>query len=285
MKPFYRTISVLTLSAIAASFTGCGSEKPEEVAKEAKEEAKQDYAKTENAVSKMADEATEGAKTAAKTVETKAVEVKEEAEKTMATAVNHVEPTKPAVPETKAPVASSMSSLQQQLTEQLGTQAAAQLESSLDSLKRQATDAVVKSSVDSLSSSLAKGDVNGSLSSLTALSALSGKDGINPITLKDTVSLSSASILADAFSGGSTPTPSIIDTAINKFKGTDLLGGATNLVKSLGSTDMSASQKGIVDQVIDASLPLLGETGTQLQQLREQGSQLMDAGSAIKNLF
>lgn len=277
------TLPTSALLALALAFAGCGDSGSQAETEKVKQEAHDAYESAKSETEKLADATKESAEKVGHTIEQGYESAKAETEKLAQDAASKLSGST----QSAASADAVLSGARQQLTKQLGDAASGQLVTALETLKAKAAEQVVKSSIDSLGSSLASGNVDQSLGSLAALSQFGseGKLGSDPLALKDVVSLSSASILDSAFGGDSSSTPSLIDSAIGSFKSTDLLGGATDLVKSLGSNQLSGEQTDIVDQLVNAALPVLGEHGETLKQLYEQGSQLKGAADAVKNLF
>lgn len=289
------TIALICSTLALLALNGCGDDsKIETEAKAVEKKAEQDFDQTKQALSREVKEATEGFADLADSTKAQAGEVQKQAaaasSQTQA-AVNDAQANVATAANTASTnVAASLSNFQKTLTAQLGESAANELENSLSALKQQAASELVNSQVDSLSRSLGNGDVNTSLSSLSSLAGLAGDGKVNPVTLKDVVSLSAASILSDSFGGEGSTTPSLIESAIANLKDSKLLDGAKNLVQSLNSktTTMTASQQGVVNDLIDSSLPLLGSFGEQLQQLRQgqkAAQDTKDAVDAIKGMF
>lgn len=279
MTRSYQT-KLLAAAALAAVLAGCGGDKAD--AQQAEADVKQATEATVAKVDNLADQAAAGVTTAVQEVE--------EAKRNPKVEMPEPEAAKPAIAdlksdpiETQEQMAASMSQLQQQLTKQLGGAAAAELEAAMGSLKRQADDMLVTSAVDSLSRNLSIANNPGALDSLSQLTKLAGNGKINPVQLNDVASISSASILANAFSGGDTPT--LIQNAIDSYTSSKLLSGSKDLFSALNTVDMTASQKQLGNSMLDSLKPLLGTWGDNLDTLRETGGKVNDAASAIKKLF
>jgi len=270
-------LELLPLCA-ALLLTACGGDsKAEQDVAAVEQKAEQDFEKTKDAINREGQEAAEGFANVAESTqnEAPAAENVTRAPKEQTPAV---EETKPATPP------ASMSLFQQKLSEQLGQSAANELESAMNDLKRQGNNLMITSAVDGLSSALASGNNPGALDSLTKLTSLSGDGKINPLQLTDVASISSASILKNAFGEGDQPT--LIENAIDSYTNSKLLTGSKDLFKAVtGGVDMSASQTSTVNEMLDSLKPLLGTWGDNLDTLRDVGGQTKDAVDAVKNLF
>ncbi|WP_309384866.1 hypothetical protein [Cerasicoccus frondis] len=166
-------------------------------------------------------------------------------------------------------VYSSMSRFERTITLQLGAKAAHKLQSAMTSMERQTDRSdLTADGIETLKTVLTNGDVTQSLDFIEQLALQTNTVGLNQVDLRDIVSISTASILADTF-GSKRPKP--IHQAIEEFSSTDPLGGARKLVEALnGSTVMTKQQEGVVNELLDGLEPMLGEAGRLLDMERRQ---------------